>query len=274
MDTMQVQVEYGPGKIRKFNIPDHPCSYEELKSDIQCRIPSLVGKLFGVQYIDDEGNYIIAISDTCVQEAFRCASQIEGTSMRRMKLKTFEGCSPQIMNPFSNDKLTQMKPKCLFADDDLSMKASVDETQLEGQLHVDTGSNRRKQIYRSPLQLLIDELEDEVHVKNVELDSAKEHLKNLEGKYTNPNIKIDKTKTQCGQCHMRLGHTKRNCELGICEGPQMCNDLEKHDIDRKQVFDASTTVKNLTKDLEKLQQNLKLKKQTNDSTCDSFFSKV
>ena len=70
---------------------------------------------------------------------------------------------------------------------------------------------------------------------------------------------------------MRLGHTRRNCELGVCEGPQMCNDLEKHDIEKKQVFDASTTVKNLTKELEKLMQNLKLKRQTYDNTSNSFF---
>ena len=45
-------------------------------------------------------------------------------------------------------------------------------------------------------------------------------------------------------------------------------------LKKKQVFDATTTVKNLTRDLEKLKQNLKLKQQTHDSTCDTFFSKV
>ncbi|VDI78437.1 Hypothetical predicted protein [Mytilus galloprovincialis] len=142
------------------------------------------------------------------------------------------------------------------------------------QLESDCKRQLRKSVYRSPLQLLIDELEDEVHVKSVEFESAKEHLKSLEKKFTNPNIKIDKTKSQCGQCHMRLGHTKRNCELGVCEGPQMCNDLDKHDVEKKQFCDASTTVKNITKDLEKVKQNLHLKKQTYENTCDTFFSKV
>ncbi|VDI65651.1 Hypothetical predicted protein [Mytilus galloprovincialis] len=263
MDTTQVQVTYGPGKIRKFNIPETPCTYEELKSDIQCRIPSLVGKMFGIQYLDDEENWIIAVSDTCISEAFRCSREIEGTYMRRMKLRIFDGCSPQVSG-FSTDKRDVMEPKCLF-------ESSRDPVEA---IESDCKRQLRKSVYRSPLQLLIDELEDEVHVKSVEFESAKEHLKSLEKKFTNPNIKIDKTKSQCGQCHMRLGHTKRNCELGVCEGPQMCNDLDKHDVEKKQFCDASTTVKNITKDLEKVKQNLHLKKQTYENTCDTFFSRV
>lgn len=30
MEDIQVQVEYGPGEIIKFNVPDKLCTYEEL----------------------------------------------------------------------------------------------------------------------------------------------------------------------------------------------------------------------------------------------------
>ncbi|CAG2251368.1 unnamed protein product [Mytilus edulis] len=158
-----------------------------------------------------------------------------------MKLRIFDGCSPQVSG-FSTDMRDVMEPKCLF-------ESSRDPVEALGS---DCKRQLRKSVYRSPLQLFIDELEDEVHFKSVEFESAKEHLKSLEKKFTNPNLNIDKTKSQCGQCHMRLGHTKRNCELGVCDGPQMCNDLDKHDVEKKQFYDASTTVKNITKDLEKI----------------------
>ena len=139
MDVMQVQVEYGPGKIRKFNIPENPCTYSELKADIQCRVPSLVGKIFGLQYLDDEDNWIIASSDACVQEAFRCAKYVEGTSMKRMKIRTFEGCSPQVTT-VSTEKKSVMKPKCLFTEDE---NQSKDESS-EPSKSVDTATREKK----------------------------------------------------------------------------------------------------------------------------------
>lgn len=49
-------------------------------------------------------------------------------------------------------------------------------------------------IYKSPPQMLIDELEDSIHVKKVDHESTVEHLKHLEEKCSNPGLKPDKTK--------------------------------------------------------------------------------
>lgn len=81
-----MQVEYGPRKILKFNVPDKPCTYVELKCDIQARINCLKNKAFEMQYLDDDANWIIAISNTRIAEAFRCAVLVGGSSMRRIKL--------------------------------------------------------------------------------------------------------------------------------------------------------------------------------------------
>lgn len=45
----------------------------------------------------------------------------------------------------------------------------------------------------SPLQIVIGELEDDVRVKSVKLDSARDHLSHLEKKFSNTNVKIDNT---------------------------------------------------------------------------------
>jgi hypothetical protein len=180
-----------------------------------------------------------------------------------MKLKTFHGSSPEPVERTAQTKNSsnlELQPTSLFHEYE-----SV-ESNLKN-----ISSNP---IYKSPLQLMIDELDENINVKTVELESAKDHLNFLERKYSNPTIKNDKSKAQCGQCHLRIGHTKRHCDLGKCEGPEMCNDLDKHDKEKKQIGDAAQSVKNLSRELEKLKQTLLNKKQTYKETCDTFFSKV
>lgn len=104
-------MEYGPGKIIKFNLPDKPCTYEELKCDIQVRINCLKDKAFGMQYLEDDANWIIAISNTCIAEAFRCAVPIAGSSMRLIKMRTFDRCSPQPVSSQSQEAIKTLKPK-------------------------------------------------------------------------------------------------------------------------------------------------------------------
>lgn len=103
-------------------------------------------------------------------------------------------------------------------------------------------NTKKPPIYRSPLQSMIHELEDSINEKKVELVSAKDYLKNLEQKFSNPGIKQDKTKGQCSQCHLRLGHNKRHCDYGPCEGPQMYGDLDKHDNEKKEFTEATQNV--------------------------------
>lgn len=147
MEQLQVQVEYGPGKVRKFNIPDKVCSLEELKCDIQSRIESLRGSFFGIQYLDDDQEDIFATTDSCILEAFRCATPVQGTSMRRMKLKTFHGSSPDPVEKTAQTKSSstlQLQPKSLFNEYECA------DTNLK--------SISSNPIYKSPLQPMIDEV--------------------------------------------------------------------------------------------------------------------
>lgn len=101
-------------------------------------------------------------------------------------------------------------------------------------------------ICKTPMHILIDELEDSVNIKKVELESAHEHLAQLELKYSNPGLKPDKTKGQCGQCH-------------------------KHDIDKKQLLDTSQNVKTINRDLEKLKEKSCIKKRNTQRNLSVFF---
>lgn len=132
-----------------------------------------------------------------------------------------------------------MKPKSLSVE----KQHTLHDITINVDLHEHDQRQLSTPVYKSPIQILIDVLEHDVRVKSVELDSAHDHLSHLEKRFSNPNVKIDKTKLQCGNCHFRLQHTKRNCSLGPCEGPQHCRDIEKHDYEKKQVIDAQSSMK-------------------------------
>lgn len=62
---------------------------------------------------------------------------------------------------------------------------------------------------------------------------------------------------------MRNGHTQRHCDYGLCEVPQICGDINKHENEYKLVVEAAQNLKmkSFKRDLEKLKQNLSTKKQ-------------
>lgn len=80
---LQIQIEHAPGKVKKFNIPDVSCSYEDCMCDIQCRI-------LEIEYLDDEDVWVVLFSDACVVEVFRCAKPILGSKKRRVKTRVIE----------------------------------------------------------------------------------------------------------------------------------------------------------------------------------------
>lgn len=233
------------GKVKKFNITDVSCSYEDFMCDIQCRSPALRNRTLEIEYLDDEDVWVVLFSDACVVEAFRCAKPILGSKMRRVKTRVVEDTRVPQDRP-QETKNDQINPNQIC-----NSPKSTPPPNL---------NTKKSPIYRSPLQLMIDELEDSINVKKVEHVSAKDYLKILEQKFSNPGIKQDKTKGQCSQCHLRLGHNKRHCDYGPCEGPQMCGDLDKHDNEKKEFTEATQNVKAINRELEKLKQNLSTKK--------------
>ena len=66
-----------------------------------------------------------------------------------------------------------------------------------------------------------------------ELDSAQSFADEFKYKYANPLIGIDKTKSQCSKCHLREGHKRSHSPYGDCQGPENCNDIDRHPAEKK-----------------------------------------
>lgn len=133
---------------------------------------------------------------------------------------------------------------------------------------------KTKTLYKTPLQEEMATLEDETRVKQVELESATEFLESLTAKFSNPLINGDRSRQQCGLCHMRSGHTKRNCPQGQCVSAMQCNDIDKHPQEKKQVNDAAESKRQIEKDLSKFQTDLKAKQLLEKQVSSSFISVI
>ncbi|KAK3107521.1 hypothetical protein FSP39_016499 [Pinctada imbricata] len=129
-------------------------------------------------------------------------------------------------------------------------------------------------VYKSPVELMLSELEENLDIAEVELSSLNEYVDTLKMKYCDPNILIDKTRTQCSKCHLREGHNRNKCMNGVCEGPESCNDLDKHPAEKKIMNEAVASLRSKQKEVDSMRQELSTRKKAVDETQASFKYKV
>ena len=103
---------------------------------------------------------------------------------------------------------------------------------------------------KSPLENAIEEMDDRIQVLQVDVLTSQEYKDSLDAKYT--SVQVDRTKAQFGKCHMRTGHSKRNCSNETCTSAESCCDLDKHHDEKKLYHEAAGAVKSKEKELEKL----------------------
>ena len=123
--------------------------------------------------------------------------------------------------------------------------------------------------FKSPSELMLSEIQDDIDLKQAEYDSAKDYVNTLRDKYVTAAV-VDRFKAQCSKCHLRDGHNRRHCPNGECPGPEYCSDLDKHPLERKMIHDASHEMNTIEKDLVALKQQLKNKKAALLETRNSF----
>jgi hypothetical protein len=53
---------------------------------------------------------------------------------------------------------------------------------------------------------------------------------------------------------LREGHKRSNCVYGDCQGPENCNDIDRHPAEKKQLSGANMNYKSKEKELASLQE--------------------
>ena len=95
---LQVQVQIEIGVTRRAFFTHQPSNYQQLIDDIKREIPKTKFTDFGLQFENDEGDYVVLISsdELSLYVAITSAKNIPGTGIRHLKLRLFLGSSPSI----------------------------------------------------------------------------------------------------------------------------------------------------------------------------------
>ena len=128
-------------------------------------------------------------------------------------------------------------------------------------------------VYKFPVAIDIALNEKEVELKRAELQSLEEAY-NSKAVAFNINVSKDKTKKRRAKCHLRVNHTQRNCDIGICEDIRQCGELDYHPEQKKNEINEYKKQQNVERDMKALEIELKVKKGALTSASKTFERRV
>ncbi|XP_052696458.1 uncharacterized protein LOC128175086 [Crassostrea angulata] len=103
--------------------------------------------------------------------------------------------------------------------------------------------------YRSSIEQSINELHDDMKELQTEVESAREYVQRMQEKYCRAPAQTIGNGKQCGNCHLRLDHTARQCHIEKCVTSQQCGDVSKHPEEKSILEGANDHLKRLEKNL-------------------------
>ena len=106
-----------------------------------------------------------------------------------------------------------------------------------------------------PLERHVKRYNEIVRSIDGDLQQKKTELKELDGKLSTASIQNSGHLSACGNCHLKLGHTRKACKFSPCKSAFSCGIISKH-------ADQKSYRANITKEVNKLESQLR--KATND----------
>ena len=284
--------------------------FGDLVSDILNRCPSLSHLTqynIRIRYQDDEGSYVnLDFGDEPgFAEMWANAKRVPDREYKRVKIKGCEINSPcGIIAPnventnttmllASNKQSRQRKSSSTMQPRQLYM-SSFDKTDKNYEdLFDERGKKQRvfsddsetdsesefpnlmaDNIIKTPVERLFDNLETNIAEINQDIARKTEEVNSLKQEVNSARERNQGVLTVCGQCHLRDGHTKRNCELGLCESATYCGLIDRHPVDKGRVRKLESELTVLQKKLKTAQESYKTKKTAYSKVNDSFIVKV
>ena len=106
-----------------------------------------------------------------------------------------------------------------------------------------------------PLERRVKRYDEVVRKIDGDLQQKKSELKELDGKLSTASIQNSGHLSACGNCHLKLGHTRKACKFSPRKSAFSCGIISKH-------ADQKSCRANITRDVNKLESQLR--KATND----------
>ena len=110
--------------------------------------------------------------------------------------------------------------------------------------------------YVSPLEREIQKAEQAVNEQQIELDHKTAMYMDYFEKFPSPSG--DTSKTLCGKCHFRSGHSKQHCKSHeVCVSAQVCGQMKFHPDEKSELSKKAKEKSEAESKLKELQENLK-----------------
>lgn len=249
MADFQVKVEYRMDKFVSFfvkvcRVYEGEYSLIDLCTDIIQRCPSLShlsAANLRIRYEDDEGSYInLELGDPKLFiEMWENAKEVPGREYRRVKLKACEINSPcpTVVDRGNISEKTRQDTPCPPSRRRLPVVELTSSSNYDSDFTTtstitsnDKAAESQYNSMSTPLDRLFKNIEKEIQTVSNDIASKKTQLHRLTSEVESARI-VNEDKNNilvCGQCHLREGHTKRNCTLGVCTSAKSCGMLDKH----------------------------------------------
>ena len=260
-----------------------------------------------IRYQDDENSYINLNygDDEAFRDMWTNARSVPDREYKRIRIKATEIDSPCNISvakpkektsvsgpsPSSANKQNTKKPRQLFAGstncgdyvelsaerrkrtriDSCTETFSHAEREIQS-LTIDDESNVSQM--KTPMDRLLNNLKTTINILSEDLESKETALTELNNLVENALSQNDGTLPICGQCHLREGHTKRNCLLGACPTAKSCGLIEKHPTEKGERRKLQSEIASLRKKLNKAEDNYKMKSTAYAKISNSFVHKV
>ena len=297
--SVQVKVLYGHSyeRCKTLYISTDKANSLKLES-LENLVQSIVGDFYDdqnlrIQYRDDEGTFVTISNESDVQDAIRSCTplQFSGESkLKRLCLRVDDILTP-IGKPFhANEKnerehvhankcgnslketIKDPRKRLRFSQDNESQAMSLERDDMTFNERCTDEEASKQDIVETPFQR---------YAKKTKLDieKKKKKLYDLEMKEQETQRKLLLVKSNpsdgnlCRSCHLRLGHTARNCEYGKCESVFVCGEEKLHpgEIDSRSI---RLSIKNARADIAKLERELSDKENASKQLSQTLTNKI
>ena len=126
----------------------------------------------------------------------------------------------------------------------------------------------------SPVDRMLARKLENIEIATKELQNITAQKENFERELSQAVLLNTGTLSVCGKCHLKLGHTRRNCDGEDCTSVMFCGILDRHPQDKSRRRSLAQNMIKCERQLANLQSDYNNKLQAYKSVEDSFARKI
>ena len=256
-------------------------SFASLVHDIKSRCPSLAflnERTMRLRYLDDEDSWINLNFDDFrgFTELWQCARVVPDREFKRVKLRAGVLGSPvqaAVSSSSTSSAVVRTAPFMPSCSSTAPFMPSVLETTHNEQasFQLKTSSTASTS---SPVDRMLARKLENIETATKELENVTAQKENFERELSQAVLLNSGTLSVCGKCHLKLGHTRRNCDGEDCTSVMLCGILDRHPQEKSTRRSLAQKMIKCESQLANLQSDYNNKLQAYKSVEDSFARKI